>query len=118
MSLTCAWRSSTASSACDDFVPWLARLSKLAAGDPRLVDCQRRGEHRLAQLAVQDSEARAKLLAMRPDFDEIERLFATALPRHLRRVWEAWYEGEHPHLRLIRVDRDRLNDLVSKPISS
>ena len=96
----------------DEFEPWLARAVKLAPADTRVVDLQRRAERRTREVDELQKKERAEVLASRPDFEEVERLFGATLPVHLRHAWEEWYEGKHPELRFIHAKRDRLDDLL------
>lgn len=59
------------------------------------------------------ARAAAKLLASRPDFDHVEKLFACKLPPHLREAWHAHYEGSTVGFGFIAADKDKLNKLVS-----
>jgi hypothetical protein len=76
-----------------DAAKLLAAARDRAPSDARLEVTRARIEAATKELADRDHATAAKLLAERPDFAEVEALFGVALPPHLRKAWEAHYEG-------------------------
>jgi hypothetical protein len=69
------------------------------------------------KLADRAKKQAAQLLAARPDFDEIEKLFAVRLPTALRAAWGRHYEGNtlgHGFVEAKKGKLDKLTTLATK----
>jgi hypothetical protein len=111
-------------------LPQLAFAERLADGDETDLEqaaqylAALRGtpqfEAATAQLAlarqklVEREEKRARaLLASRPDFAEVEKLFGRPLPAVLREAWFAHYEGDSVGFGFIEVKKGKLDKLTT-----
>jgi hypothetical protein len=92
-----------------------ALLSAAEATGPHSALASAREQLAAAQAAQAKNEARqAKaLLASRPDFDEVEALFACKLPPALRTAWGRHYEGQTVGFGFIAVKKGAVGKLAT-----
>lgn len=80
--------------------------------DPRVAEASRQIEEAEEKLAAKEKKQAKALLAARPNFDEVEVLFSTKLPVHLRRAWEQHYEGNTVGFGFIEAKKGKVHKLV------
>lgn len=102
----------------DELEPWLVALASRDAASAltwrATVDAKR------TTLAADDERRRARVLASRPDFAEVEAAFGVTLPPALRAAWHGAYAGGPTALDFILVKKGKLDELskLAKTLSS
>lgn len=90
---------------------WLEAARTAGAKTSEVDAAQQAIEEARTRLAAKEARAKKARLASRPDFNEVERLFAVRLPPALRRAWETHYEGPTVGFGFIEVKKGKVEKL-------
>jgi hypothetical protein len=92
---------------------WLEAARTAGAGTREVAAAEQAMEEARRRLSEKEGRAKKGLLASRPDFNEVERLFAVRLPPALRQAWEAHYEGRTVGFGFIEVKKGKVEKLAA-----